>query len=407
MLTREHDVKEKALPQLLVAPHRVMFFTGGVQIIWVMALWVIEMLSRLAGDGLDWPWPAGWWHALLTLYGVFPFFVFGFLLTAMPRWQSCGEIPPRHYVWPWQLLVTGWVLVSLGIGVPGLRVPGLLTVAAGWLALCAVLLPVALRGGGARVHALPAWCALLVGALGILVWAHFAAYGDGRWARWAIQIGIWGCLLPIFLTVCHRMLPFFSNSVLPDYTMYRPRWVLHALLAASLLHGLMGMLAGIGWTWIVDLPAAVLGVYLTVRWGLMRSFKVRLLAMLHLGFAWFGIAMSLFAVQSLGAALGYDVLGMAPLHALLVGMFAVTVLAMVSRVTLGHAGRALAADKVNWTLCWALQTVAVLRILAELVPSSQAGLLVIAAFGWLAVFGIWAARFLPVYLRPRADGRPG
>ena len=27
--------------------------------------------------------------------------------------------------------------------------------------------------------------------------------------------------------------------------------------------------------------------------------------------------------------------------------------------------------------------------------------------GWLAVFGPWAGRLLPIYLKPRADGRPG
>ena len=26
---------------------------------------------------------------------------------------------------------------------------------------------------------------------------------------------------------------------------------------------------------------------------------------------------------------------------------------------------------------------------------------------WLAVFGPWVARLLPIYLKPRADGRPG
>lgn len=395
------------MPQLMVAPHRANFFVGGVQIVLVMLLWGVEMLSRLAGGGLHWPWPAAWWHALLTLYGVFPFFIFGFLLTAMPRWQAYGDLSPSRYVWPWQVLVAGWVSVYVGIGVPGLRVPGLLTVAVGWFGVCAVLLPIALRAGNGRAHALPAWCALLAGAFGVLAWAHFAAYGDGRWARGAIQIGIWACLLPVFLTVSHRMLPFFSNAVLSDYALYRPRWTLYALLAASLAHGLLGAFGGVGWTWIVDVPAAALGVFLTVRWGLRRSFKVRLLAMLHLGFAWFGIAMGLFALQSLAAAMGYDILGVAPLHALLVGMFSVLVLAMVSRVTLGHAGRPLIADGVTWLLCWALQAVAVVRILAEVIPSAQGVLLVIAAVGWLMVFGIWAARYLPVYLRPRADGRPG
>ena len=71
------------------APHRMMFFAGALQIILVMGLWFLELVGR-----------AGWWptlslavaptwaHMFLMLYGVFPFFIFGFLITVYPRWMG-------------------------------------------------------------------------------------------------------------------------------------------------------------------------------------------------------------------------------------------------------------------------------------------------------------------------------
>jgi uncharacterized protein involved in response to NO len=51
-----------------------------------------------------------------------------------------------------------------------------------------------------------------------------------------------------------------------------------------------------------------------------------------------------------------------------------------------------------------------MRIVADLwfmPPTLRLWLSVAAAVLWLVVFLAWAARYLPLYLRPRADGRPG
>ncbi len=391
---------------LHVAPHRGMFLLGMTQCVLVMLPWWVEMVLRSHGGGLSWPWPPAWWHALMLIYGVFPCFIFGFVLTAMPRWQSYGDLPVARFAWGWWLLAAGWGLVYAGFLWPSVRIAGLVLVALGWGGVCLTLLPVALRPGRGRMHALPVWLAMVAGLIGWSLVIGMAIDGDGRWAPWAIDVGLWAFLLPIFLCVCHRMVPFFSHSVLPEYTMLRPRWALFGLLFGSLVHGALDRASLIEWRWAVDVPMAVTGVWLTVRWGFRRSFAVRLLAMLHVGFAWFGIAMALFAIQSIALSLGVTALGLAPVHALVIGMFSVLMLGMVSRVTLGHSGAALAADVLTWRLCWGLQAVALLRVLAELLPGYDVWL-VLAASGWLAVFVVWALRYLPVYLRPRVDGRAG
>ncbi len=96
---------------LFAAPHRPMFLAGAAQTVLAFLPWVWELLARnglLAGPA--WPWPPGWVHGLWALYGVFPFFVFGFLMTAMPRWQGLADTPGAAARGPWLCLVAGWLL---------------------------------------------------------------------------------------------------------------------------------------------------------------------------------------------------------------------------------------------------------------------------------------------------------
>jgi uncharacterized protein involved in response to NO len=71
--------------------------------------------------------------------------------------------------------------------------------------------------------------------------------------------------------------------------------------------------------------------------------------MLHIGFAWFGLAMALYTLQSLTLCFtGQWLLAKAPLHALSIGYFSAVLMAMSTRVTLGHSGRLLKADSLTW-----------------------------------------------------------
>lgn len=399
----------QAPPVLFVAPHRAMFLAGAVQLLVVFALWAVELAARAGiGAAHSWPLPPAWMHAMLVLGGVFPFFMFGFLCTAMPRWQGYGDLSPAAWLWSWRFLVAGWTAILVGMWLPVLIAPGLGAVILGWVKVARVLWKVAHGPHPDRVHARLTWWGIAGGAASMVAWLGYVLRGEPLCARAAIELGLWAFLLPVFFTVCHRMVPFFSSNIIAQYTMVRPRWALAAVIGGGLLHGL---LAGVGldaWTWVGDVAVAATALWLSWNWRLRASLAVPLLGMLHIGFAWLGVAMSLFAIQSLGLLLGWHGLGLAPLHALGVGFFSSILFAMVSRVTLGHSGRALAADRLTWHLFLALQVVAVTRVAAEFVPVSLApAVLVAAVLGWLSVFSTWAVRYLPLYWRPRADGRPG
>ena len=140
---------------------------------------------------------------------------------------------------------------------------------------------------------------------------------------------------------------------------WKPNWLL-AVMGAALAAGALDAAAlSLGLT----LPIAVhvllalglgaagcLLVWLAVRWGLVQSLKIKLLAMLHGGFVWFGLALLLAATSHALQALGHAGLGLAPLHALTLGYLGCTLIAMVTRVASGHSGRPLAVDGIAWGL---------------------------------------------------------
>ena len=207
------------------------------------------------------------------------------------------------------------------------------------------------------------------------------------------------------------MIPYFSGTVLDNYRPFRPYWILWVLLACMGVHGALEITGLRAWLWFVDLPMTVLALYLSAVWGLVRSFKIGLLAVLHLGFLWLGIAALLYTLQSVNLFItGVASLGLAPLHALTLGYFGTVVLGMVTRVTLGHSGRALVADPLTWRLFLGFQAVVVLRIIADCRtgwPSVLWHPYLLAGGLWLICFGIWFAHYGPIYWRPRVDGNPG
>ncbi len=398
---------------LSVAPHRTMFLFGAVQGLVAIAWWLIELLGRYTPAWLppSWVIPAAWAHGFLMIYGFFPFFIFGFLMTVYPNWMNGTKIPPRRYMPAFLLLAGGVLLFYIGLilGKP-LLAAGVALMLGGWgIALYALLDVLITTRHPDKQHPRITTFSLAAGWLGMLAFLIWLVTGNGLFALFALKAGVWFFLLPIFFAVGHRMIPFFSSRVLDNYKIVRPGYALWVMLACSFGHGVLEFLGWNAWLWLVDLPLLAQTLYLSWHWQLRRSFEVRLLAVLHISFAWLSIALALYAVQSLALLAGRPVLGFAPLHALAVGLFASMVLGMASRVTLGHSGAELKADGVTWALFLGFQAAVLARIAGDLpLAGSAAGhFYLLSAVIWLVCFLPWFFKYAPKYWRPRSDGQAG
>lgn len=396
---------------LLQAPHRLCFFVGALGVLGAGAWWAAVLVARAAGVAFPLALAPVQLHAALMVHGFMPFFFWGFLFTAGPKWLGVAA-PSAASLLP-ALVPAAGALVAMpimaSVSADAVAVAACV-VAIGWFALAARFARLVVASASDDLdHAVGVLVAGGLGAVGAFAFGAGLATGDPAIQRASVELGVWGFAVPVFVVVAHRMLPFFTASVLPAVRAWRPRWLLAALVGGVWLHGLAGIVGVPAMRAVVDGALAVLLAVTSVRWGLLRGLRAPpLLAMLHLGFAWLAAGFALYAADALLVPQGGG-LGLAPLHAISIGGFGSLLIAMVTRVTSGHSGRPLVADRATVVLFALLQASALLRIVAELRPEPTASAwLSAAAIGlWLAVLGGWVLRTLPAWLAPRVDGRPG
>ena len=392
-----------------------MFLGGALQTLAVMLWFMTEMLTRYGvfWHPLNWAMAPSGAHAYLMIYGLLPFFMFGFLMTTFPRWMKGPEIPQKNYVPAFALLMLGAVGFYAGLfSNQFILIIGVCSTLTGWGLVLYTLMRVLIDTPKQdKRHPQIIFLALYIGWCCQFSFLVFLISDNVSWLRFSIEGGIWLFLLPVFATVGHRMIPFFTGSALPQYRIENPQWPWWLMLIASAGHCLLEIKGAYGWLWLCDLPLAIAALYLSHCWGLSRSLKNPMLAVLHVGFAWLGIAMLLFSLQSgtLYLSRGFTFIwGLAPLHALTIGCFATLLIGMATRVTLGHSGLPMKVDTPIRLMFAGVQLVALLRVLADMLPMQNSHWLYFAAGTvWLGSFIPWVLRYLPVYWRQRADGRPG
>jgi len=411
--------------RLLVAPHRLAFWGGSVMLAATALWWGLMLLARAAGLALPWAVSPGVAHALLMAFGFLPLFMAGFIFTAGPRWLGLGEVPGRLLVLPVVVMLGGWALALLGFHLSApLAGLGVAAAAVGFALVTGLFGLMVLESTvGDKDHA-----RLVLAGCAVAVVAQWAAavllvLGQEAATRAAVHAALWGGLALVFVAVAHRMIPFFTQGALSTVSAWRPRALLGLLAAlvvlqapfaaAEALNGGALPAAPALLRALVELPGGALLLWLSLRWGLKDSLQVRLLAMLHIGFAWLGVAFTLGGVSHLlmgltaGQPGGPLSLGLAPLHAFTMGFLGSLLLAMATRVARGHSGRPLHADNWTWLMFWALQLAVVARVAAALWPQAGTPLTLLAVQFWLAAVGSWALRHAPWFGRPRVDGGAG
>ena len=410
----EPAARPALLATLTAAPHRTMFFCGMANLVLASLWWAMHLLARYSGAplfALDLRVAPIWSHSFLMLFTVFPTFILGFLFTTFPRWMNGPLVPRGAYASSAALLVAatiGWI-AGAHTGLP-LQAIACALAGLGLLVGLVALLRVLVDAQQLVSHAVVASTALCVGVVSIAGFGYGLLAANDFALHFAVRAALWGFLLPIFFAVCHRMVPFFSQGPLVGYVAWRPLWVLIAVVTLSYARLLLGTAGAFTLLVPVDAALFLLTAACAVRWTSVKARGIPLLWTLYAGFAWLPVAMALQTARDAGFALtGEWALGRAPIHALGMGFFGGMLVAMVTRVTMGHSGRPLAMDRATLACFAGAQLAAASRVLSEIVtaPIAIKYLLLGSMALWLLAFVTWTSRNGGIYLAPRADGRPG
>jgi uncharacterized protein involved in response to NO len=271
---------------------------------------------------------------------------------------------------------------------------GALAAAALDLAFLAVLLAVVLREilAGRNWRNLPMPLAL-GGLLAANALTHADAAGIAATGPLGQRMAI-GIVILLISLVGGRIIPSFTLNWLKKRGAARLPARFDALDRAAL-----AVAAGALALWAIAPDSGIAGVAMVAagllalarlaRWRAPLTLSEPLVWSLHLGFFWVPLGLLLTGLAALSPAVP-QVAGM---HALTAGAMGGMTLAVMTRATLGHTGRALVADRWTAAIYVLVAAAAALRVAAPLAPGVYLPLIWASGLAWSAAFGLFGVRY--------------
>jgi uncharacterized protein involved in response to NO len=371
---------------LLAGSFRPFFLFGSVYAGLAILIWLpvfygeITLVSAFAPRD---------WHVHEMLYGYLPAVITGFLFTAIPNWT--GRLPIQGT--PLLLLVITWIAGRFCVT---------FSVETGWLVALLVdasFLSLVAAAAAREILAGRNWRNLNVVMLVLLLLAgnvafHLEAHLNGA-ADTGIRVGIAVVVLLISL-IGGRIIPSFTRNWLVRENPGRlpvpfGRFDMMVVAVSALALTL----------WVVSSLSLFTGAALAFtgllhlvrlgRWAGDRTWRERLVLILHIGYAFVPLGFLLNAAS----AFGFIPAG-AGIHAWMAGAAGTMTLAVMSRATLGHTGQQLTASPTTQAIYAAIIVAALSRVCAVIDPAHSEALLHVAAFAWAAAFFGFAVSFGPL-----------
>lgn len=382
-----------AAPPFLRGGFRPFFFAGALWALLALGLWLAQLSGAAA---LPTAVDALAWHRHEMLFGFVGAVVAGFLLTAIPNWT--GRLP-----------IAGLPLASLAglwlAGRVGLLFSGLIGLAAAAALDVAFFIVLGLIAGreviAAKNRNLPvAGAALLLGLASGIDHAAIAGLIDDPMAGMRLGISIVTLLIAM---IGGRIVPSFTRNWLMKRGMQQGLPTQPD--GFDLLCMAVGAAALLAWTLIPTaevsglllLGAAFLHLARLARWGGAHAASDPLVLMLHVAYLWLPVGLALLGSSIVLTAVPQT----AAVHALTAGAMASMILAVMTRATLGHTGRALKSDLATNNIYMLITLAAVARVSAPFLGEGQLSLMRSGGTLWAAAFLLFLLRYGPMLFRPR------
>lgn len=374
---------------VLTLGFRPFFLLAALFAVASMVLWG----SVLAAHGLA---LGPLWHGHEMIFGYAGAVIAGFVLTAASNWTR----RPTLTGLPLAVLVLLWVAARVVVPLAGIPDGIKAALNAGFfLFLAAGVGRPILAAQGRRNYGI------------VLVLVAFALLELLFWLEPGLRsrVLVAGLILVTLLVavIGGRVVPAFTRNATPGLAVraggqWRDRLALASLVAFGFF-----VLCPASPAWLLAAFAAIGAVAHASRmwgWGARKTPGRPILWVLHLAYLFLPLGLALYAAEFLGAPVPPWV----PLHVLAVGAVGLMTLGMMTRVSLGHTGRVIVADKATILSYGLLVAAVVARALGGWLtgPCWRAAMLAAVAF-WTLAFLVFLLGYARILLRPRPDGRPG
>ena len=392
MATSAEQSRNHQGPALFERGYRPFFLGGALLAGLTLPLWLVQYSLGLETpsllSGRD-------YHIHEMIFGYLGAVIAGFLLTAVPNWTGRLPVAGSRLAILASLWLAGRLAIFTGAPVPILAaiIDSLFLVS-----LAAIIWREVIAGKNHRnipVCLLTSLLALANIAYHILHWLNSdLAYAE----RAALSVMV------LFLSLIGgRVIPSFTRNWMAQQQIL-PMPVAFSTYDKGLLIATIPALV----SWIIAPDTIITGLFFTalapahlyrlMRWRGWATLNEPMVLILHIGYLWIAIWFALMAL----AILAPGVINSADaVHALTAGAIGTMTVAIMTRATLGHSGRAIKSNVWINTIYIAVVIGAALRVAAPILPGDLIAALSLSGILWSAGFWVFIVYFGPIFTQTR------
>ncbi|AGH81968.1 NnrS family protein [Psychromonas sp. CNPT3] len=392
----DNATEQKIFP-LFRLGFRPFFLVGSLFSIVSLLLWGLLLSANIH---LNSPIPSAQWHAHEMLFGFAGAIILGFLLTAVQTWTGYPGLKGKKLA----LLFSLWILARIALFIIPENLFWLtMALELSWMPLAALVLAQAIFHAKQWRNLFFVPLLLIMTLLNALSLIGFKTHD-----YMLSQHAIWSMLFLVFFIIAMmggRVIPFFTSKGTSTQKVQSNRYIeylsLFPLLALALL------------TWFPEYQAVsaylalitgIANLCRVLRWRPLITLPVALLWSLHFSYLLLSSGLIFYSLALFMPQ--FNATGM--MHLTAIAGFGGIILAMISRVSLGHTGRPLRPSKWMSIAFVSILLAGVIRAFLPLFyPQFTLMSYWLSISLWVGAFGLFILFYAKMLLQARLDKRPG
>ena len=393
--------KEQKITPFLRLGFRPFFSLGALFSVVSILLWALTLSGSIS---INFYGGSVFWHIHEMVFGFVCAIIVGFLLTAVQNWTGQRGLSGK----PLLLLITIWLcgrLVMLFPDILGDVTSSIIDLLFLPLAALFLAVPIIKVKQNRNLFFVPLLLLFAITNLSMHMSVLMPESGSMKGAAYTVVM-----LVTFLMSVMSgRVTPMFTANGTQTVKVTPIAWLDNLangsilVLAISYLIEPIFVLPSVG-KGILFLVAGMLQLVRWLRWKPWITLQVPLLWSLHASLMFICFGLLMLGIGYLSNQLPLNHLW----HLLTIGGMGGLILAMISRVSLGHTGRVLSTNKIMSFAFLLLFASAIIRSFgAWLFPALYLEMINASVVCWVIGYGIFIIRYTPWLLSARKDGRPG
>jgi len=398
MLQPEILTKEQAILPFFRLAFRPFFLLPALCSILAISLWVSVLSGEYHWAGAL---PVNIWHGREMVFGFSATIAIGFLLTAAQTWTGVRSL----HGWKLAGVVLLWLTARYALFSDSvfLQYLGMICEALWWGTCISYLGYMVIKSNNRKnLIFVPLLTIMMILDLSNLLSAFTGKIALAIHLTYAAVI----MMTTVVTVIGGRVIPFFTIRTLALPVMQGNK-ILERIIALMMALTLLSFVSSYFFA-IEELTASLFiatggaQILRMASWQTLKTFQKSLLWSLHLSYFNMGIGFIVIGLSYFITELNFS----SAMHIVTIGTFGTMIIAMMSRVSLGHTGRTLCANSwISFSFLLLLNSM-LFRVFLPTMGWIKIGYNV-AAISWCLGFIIYLVNYGPMLLKSRPDGRSG